>query len=158
MDDTPTSPAADKRGVGSDRLAGAALVLLALGIAWETRSLPLGSLSHPGPGYLPLALAVLLALLGAIVAMRGGPELRSLDWTEARHAVMILAGCAFAALALEVIGYRLTVIALLVFFLGIVERRPPAAVAIAALALSLGSFYLFSDLLLVPLPRGPWNF
>jgi hypothetical protein len=24
--------------------------------------------------------------------------------------------------------------------------------------MSLGSFYLFSDLLRVPLPRGPWDF
>jgi hypothetical protein len=34
----------------ADRTAGAALVLLALGVLFESRALPLGSLRNPGPG------------------------------------------------------------------------------------------------------------
>jgi len=68
-----------------------------------------------------------------------------------------LAGSAFAAFALERLGYRLTVIVLLAFLLGVMERKRPAVVVAVALGLSLGSFFLFSNLLKVPLPRGPWG-
>ena len=143
----------------SDRVAGSALVLLAVVTAWETRRLPLGTLHNPGPGYMPLLLAIILGALGMVVALRGGsaPPLATLRWTEAGHAAAILFGCAFAALALEWLGYRLTVFTLLAFLLGVMERKRPAVVAAVAVGLSLGSFFLFSNLLRVPLPRGPWG-
>jgi putative tricarboxylic transport membrane protein len=145
--------------VTRDRVAGSALALLAVVTAWETRRLPLGTLSEPGPGYLPLLLALLLAGLGALVALRGGasPPLAALGWPEAGHAVAILAGCAFAAVALERLGYRLTVAILVGFLLGVMERKRPAVVAAVALGLSFASFFLFASLLKVPLPRGPWG-
>lgn len=144
----------------SDRLAGSALVLLAVVTAWETRRLPLGTLHNPGPAYMPLLLALILGALGLVVALRGGSSapVSSLRWREARHAAAILLGCAFAALALERLGYRLTVLVILAFLLGVMERKRPALVAAVALSLSFGSFFLFSNLLRVPLPRGPWGF
>lgn len=142
-----------------DRVAGIALILVALAIAWEARALPLGTWRNPGAAYMPLLTAGLLGLMGALVALRGGgPPLAALEWPEARHAVLLLAACAFAAVALERLGYRLTTGLLVVFFLGVMERRHPLVAVAVALGLSLGSFYLFSDLLRVPLPRGPWDF
>ena len=144
----------------SDRVAGSALVLLAVITAWETRRLPLGTLHNPGPGFMPVLLALILGALGIVVVLRGGssPRLAELRWPEARHSAAILIGCAVAAFALERLGYRLTVIVLLAFLLGVMERKRPAVVAAVALGLSFGSFFLFSNLLRVPLPRGPWGF
>ena len=48
-------------------------------------------------------------------------------------------------------------IVLLMVLLGVMERKRPAVVMAVALGLSLGSFFLFSNLLKVPLPRGPWG-
>ena len=143
----------------SDRVAGSALVLLAVVTAWETRRLPLGTLHNPGPAYMPLLLALILGALGLLVALRGGSSVpvSSLRWREARHAAAILIGCAFAALALERLGYRLTVLVVVAFLLSVMERKRPALVAAVALSLSFGSFFLFSNLLRVPLPRGPWG-
>ena len=61
-----------------DRLSGALLVLLGLFVLWERRVLPLGSSQHPGPGYAPLLLAILLIVLGAILIVggKGEPSLR----------------------------------------------------------------------------------
>jgi hypothetical protein len=121
--------------------------------------LPVGTWRNPGAAYMPLLTAGLLGLMAALVAVRGGgPPLAALGWPEARHAVLLLAACAFAAWALERLGYRLTTALLVVFFLGVMERRRPLVAVAVALGLSLGSFYLFSDLLRVPLPRGPWDF
>jgi len=143
-----------------DHLAGLALLLFALFVMWEDRALPMGTIHRPGPGYMPMLLAVLLAGMAILVILAGrrAPSLRSLAWPEWRHALAILAGCAFTALALERIGYRLTVILLVGFLLWVVERRRPATVIAMALGLSLATFFVFSQLLKVPLPLGPGAF
>lgn len=107
-----------------------------------------------------MLLASILAAMAALVIWAGGrsPAWRSLNWSEWRHAVAILAACVFAALALERFGYRLTVIILVSFLLWVVERKRPAVTVATALGLSLGTFYVFSTLLRVPLPLGPGGF
>jgi len=143
-----------------DRVGGIALLLFAVAVIWEDRAFPLGSVTKPGPGYMPMLLASILAATAILVIWTGGrsPALTSLGWCEWRHVIAILAGCIFAALALERIGYRLTVIVLVGFLLWVVERKQPAVVAAMALGLSLGTFYVFSTLLKVPLPLGPGDF
>ena len=144
----------------SDQVSGLMLIALAVYVGWENRAYPLGTLHEPGPGYLPLLLAVLLGTIGLFVALWGGKSvpLASIKWSETTRAIVILAACAVATFALERIGYRLTVLVLLVFFLGVLERRRPLPVALVALGFSLASFYIVGDVLRVPLPRSPWGF
>jgi hypothetical protein len=143
----------------TDRVAGAALALLALVVFWESRKLPLGSLSNPGPAYMPVVLAgVLLASGVALVTLGGGAaKLAAAGWSEWRHAVAIFAVCAFGAWALERLGYRATVALALAFMLGVVERRGVVFTVAFSLALAVGTFLLFDTLLRVPLPRGPFG-
>lgn len=143
----------------TDRVAGGALALLALIVLWESRRLPVGSLRNPGPAFTPILLALLLLLFGLLLAALGGRPgaLAAVGWTEWRHAVAIFAVCAFAALALERLGYRATTALCLAFLVGGVERKGWLFTATFALALALGSFYLFDTLLRVPLPRGPFG-
>ena len=148
------------RGLRTDQFSGLLLFALALYVGWQNRAYPIGTLSEPGPGYLPLLLAIFLGAMGLLVAMWGARSapLASMKWSEATRALVILGACSAATLALERIGYRLTVIALLVFLLLIVERKRPLPVALVALGFSFGSFYVIGDLLRVPLPRSPWGF
>ncbi len=144
-----------------DRLGGVALVLIALFTMEETYRgrLPLGSLQNPGPAYVPILLASLLLVLGIAVAALGRASARVVDvgWSEWRHAVMILLVCAFMALALERLGYRVTIALALAFLIWVLERQSIVAGLAFAVLFSLGSFYLFETLLRVPLPRGPWG-
>lgn len=143
-----------------DRLAGVVLLCFSLGVIWEDRVLPLGNFHTPGPGFLPLVLALILGGMGILVTLAGSasPPLGSLEWGEKWHALAILAGSVFSALALERLGYRLTVIILMGFILWVVERKQPHVVVAMAVGLSLGTFYLFAKLLKVPLPLGPGGF
>ncbi len=147
-------------GLRRDHLSGLLLAALGAYAAWESLKLPLGSFSDPGPGYFPLALAALLAAFGLLVGFFGGASasLGALRWREGRHAAAIVGAGAFAALAIEALGYRVTVAVMLVFLLGVVERKPLPAVAAVAAGLSLGSYWLFAGLLRVPLPVGAWGF
>jgi hypothetical protein len=142
-----------------DRVAGATLALLAVVVIVESRTLPLGNISNPGPGWTPVMLSVILLAFGvALVALGGSsPLFSSLGWEEWRHAVAILFACAMAALLLERLGYRLTVTAILLFLLLVVERKHVVTAVVFALVMALGTHYLFDTLLRVPLPRGPWG-
>jgi uncharacterized membrane protein YhaH (DUF805 family) len=148
----------------TDRVAGGALLLVGAFVLWESlasaRRLPLGTLRSPGPAYVPVLLALALVLFGGLVALLGArsPRLRDTDWREWRQAAAVFAVCAFAAYTLERLGYRLTVSAMLIVLLGVIERRGIVVTLACALGLAFGSYYLFDTLLRVPLPRGPFGF
>ena len=147
------------RRVRSDLVAGIVIVLVALLVGWENRAYPIGSLAEPGPGYMPLLLAVALGAFGLLIALRGGasPLFNTIDWSEGRRGIVMLIACGVAVFALERIGYRLTMIALLVFMLGVVERKRPLPTLLVAFGFAFLSYYLFATLLKVQLPRGPWG-
>ena len=143
----------------TDRLAGAALVLIGIVAIWESRAFPLGSLHRPGPAFMPVLLAALLILFGLAVAAMGAAAGRLLDvgWAEWRHAAAIFGCCAFAAWGLDRLGYRITMgVVLAVLFLALERLTVMASVALTV-AMAWGSFYLFDTLLKVPLPRGPFG-
>ncbi|HUL22498.1 MAG TPA: tripartite tricarboxylate transporter TctB family protein [Thermodesulfobacteriota bacterium] len=143
-----------------DRISGAFLFLLALFVAWEDRVLPLGTHGHPGPGYFPLLLSVLLGILGLLLFLRGrsSAHWRSIRWEEAGHAAAILACSFLATFGIERLGYRITMILILGFLFGVVERLKVWQVFVLTIGLSLGSFWVFDSLLRVILPRGGFGF
>lgn len=150
---------ANMRGLRSDQVSGLVLAALALYVGWMNRAYPIGSPQEPGPGYVPLLLAIFLGVTGLLVALRGGDSqpLAQMEWTEAKRALVILIACGVAAYALERLGFRITMAALLVFFLGVVERRKPMATIAVAFGFALIAYYLFATLLRVPLPVSPWG-
>src|ERR687888_383537 len=124
----------------TDRVAGIGLALFAALIleeSWRSR-LPLGSLAMPGPAYVPALLAVALLVSGVFIAATGGraPALAAAGWSEWRHVVAIVAACAFICLALERLGYRLTMALASVFLVGVIERKSPVTTLIFAIALA----------------------
>ena len=149
-----------RAGLRSDQFSGLMLLALALYVWWENRSYPLGSLYEPGPGYVPLLIAVFLGAMGLLIVLWGrkSSPLAAMRWPEATRAVVILTACGVSTFALERIGYRLTVIVLLIFFLGVIERRRPLPVALVSIGFGFISYYVVGDLLHVPLPRSPWGF
>ncbi len=147
-------------GMRADQIAGLMISLAGAYAGWETLKLPLGSLDNPGPGYMPLILSVLLFALGLIVASAGGKSqpLADIRWPELRHAFAIFGTCVFAALAIEPLGYRLTVAVMLIFLVGVIEKKPPLAVILVSAGMAIGSYWLFATLLKVPLPPGLLGF
>ncbi len=147
-------------GLRSDQVSGLLLLALALYVGWMNRAYPLGSLSEPGPGYVPLLLAIFMGAMGLLVAVCGGKStpLAAMVWTEGGRALALLAACGVAVFALERLGYRITIAALLVFFLGVIERRKPWRVVVVGAGFSFATYYVFATLLRVPLPVSAWGF
>jgi hypothetical protein len=143
-----------------DRISGASLFLFGLFVAWEDRVLPLGSHGRPGPGYFPLLLSAILGILGLLLFLRGhsSTHLRSIHWEESRHAGAILACSFLATFGIERLGYRITMLLVLGFLFGVVERLKLWQVFVLTIGLSLGSFWIFDSFLRVILPRGGLGF
>lgn len=147
-----------------------ALALVAVGLLFIWRSvtdLPFGTIDNPGPGITPFALAILLVACalwsmagasGAVGATEANDaEADAPDAGAGRHAAFVILGILAAALAFGVVGYRLTLLALLLFYLGVVERKPLISTLLVAFGIAFGSHALFVHVLKVSLPSGPWG-
>ena len=142
-----------------DRISAVCMLVFVLLVLWESRTLPLGTLERPGAGFMPVLLAGFLGGIAIMLLVLGGnsPPLRSLEWPEAKSAAAVLAACGFAALALELLGYRITMAVVLVFLLGVIERSKMVVVISLAISFSLVSYWIFKRLGVL-LPQGPLGF
>lgn len=139
----------------SKRVAGGVLIVIGALALWQGLRFPFGTMSRPGPAYAPAVLSVVLIALGAVLMLTrdGGPRLAAMEWGDWRRALAILAVCMFIAFTLERLGWRLAVSVALLALLGLLERRGPIFTVVLTAAIAFGSFFLFHDVLKVPLPR-----
>jgi Tripartite tricarboxylate transporter TctB family len=144
----------------TDRLAGVVLAAFAIFVLWESRTLPFGTIRDPGAGAVPVLLALTLLVCSVTVVLGEAiaHPVAAIPWSEWRHAVAILGACAFMALALERLGYRLTILVTLLALVSLVEKKGWVVGTVFAVGFSLGSYYLFNTLLRVPMPQGPFGF
>lgn len=139
----------------------AAGVLLALLYVAEGLRHPRGTLAEPGPGLYPLLVGTLLLLgsLGTGLEVLVRRPHGEVGWPEAaarwRMLALLAASLGYVVL-LPYLGHPLagTLVTLVVLeVMGL--RRWPLKVGLA-LAVGLGSHYLFTVVLGVPLPAGIW--
>jgi hypothetical protein len=148
------------RSLTTDRVAGVVLAAFAIFVLWESRTLPFGTIRDPGAGAVPVLLALTLLVCSVTVVLSGAAAhpVAAIPWTEWRHAVAIIGACVFMALALERLGYRLTILVALLALVILVEGKGWVVGTVFAVGFSLCSYYLFNTLLRVPMPQGPFGF
>lgn len=142
--------------------AGAGGVVLALAYLAGARTYSWGTAAQPGPGLYPALVGLLLFVSATAVALEAWRQPAELDpgWPigSARMRVIAMLGPTAGYVALlpyfghPVAGTLLTLAVLHVMGM----RRWPAKIAVA-LAIGLGSHYVFAKLLGVPLPTGIWS-
>ena len=67
-----------------DRIAGLVLVAMAALVLWESRALPLGTISSPGPAFMPIALALV------VLAGRLNDNAGSQSWTDLFFVILLI--------------------------------------------------------------------
>ena len=138
-------------------------LILGLGVVYGSYRLGLGTLTHPGPGFLSFWCGVILAVLSVLVFIQGGivrregnqTKLRQL-WMEARWSkciFLVLAVLAYA-LTFTYFGFLLSTILLLIFLFEAIEPQKWVVAIGGAILASLISFIVFALWLDVQLPRG----
>jgi hypothetical protein len=143
----------------------AAAVLLAFGLFAIIQALGLrfGTLAAPGPGFVPLCLAMALCLAGIgliVETLRGTQAVTVTATAGARHFAVAgtLVSLLVYALVLEWLGFLLATFALLVFFFRTLQRQSWLVVVAGSLATSLLSYLVFKTWLGVNLPGGLLGF
>src|SRR5215813_9295503 len=105
-----------------------------------------------------LVVEILLVLAGLLLLRAGAsPPIAAIDWTDATHAVRVIAVTAAAVALYLPLGFIASIALLLFVLTYLVEKKP----FIAALAFSGGAtllaYLVFGTLLNAPLPRGLWH-
>lgn len=141
-------------------ILGVALACLAMGVAWEERkrataggvgddSPDLDDDVERGPEPMVVTKSILATPTPLPVAGRPGGT---------RKLILVSAALVCIPFILEPLGFRLSAFALLAYLLIYVERRRWWTSLILAAVTSIGSYYVFYDLLSVPLPLGLLGF
>ena len=140
---------------------GAALFFFAGSVLVMRESLNLEYYTNlgPGPGFFPLWLSGILALLSAIwfvqVSRQAGEPLDE-DFIPRGSAVVrilsILGALTLFGLLMDTVGFQILAFVFLLFLLLALGRQNPALTLVIALAGSFGLYYLFTGYLDVSLP------
>ena len=143
------------------RAAAVALLATFAFFIFESWQLSLRDTLGPGPGFFPFWLGVLGAVLAVFLLAQLhlnrvdlGTEALVFDRAGVRNAVLVLVGLIVATALLDVVGFRLSMLLLVPYLLVVLDVRNWVAVGICAVAGSFGVYYVFFDLLKVPLPAG----
>ena len=139
-----------------DRAAGLLFTAFSVLVLWESRKIPFGTLAEPGPGAVPMLLALTLLACSIVVVLGGrvgkrmadGPNggTRWLSWGRARS---------WRSLSnASVTGSRSSLRCLCWC---LVERNGRIAGVVFAGVFLLRTYYLFNTLLRVTLPQGPFG-
>ncbi len=140
-----------------DILGGLALVALGAFAALYAQQYEMGDLNRMGPGYFPVALGTLLAVLGLFIAVpaffRGGPAIQ-LAW---KSFITVVLSIVLFAFALKPLGLLLaTSLSVLVASLADHDIRWKGRLAVAA-GVSLVTYVIFILGLSMVLPVWPWS-
>ena len=116
--------------------------------------------AHPGAGYFPLGLSVILAIFGAIVVFEsltieteGGEKIGSFAW---KPLIIIVFAIAVFGILLEPVGLLVTV-PILIFISSLAgDEFHWKGVTVAAIILTVGSWAIFIWGLKLTIPVLPW--
>jgi hypothetical protein len=139
----------------ADHVAGAAFILFGLGIFALSGDLPTGQLSMPGSGFLPKIVAGFTILFGLLLALRASesPAFSEVDWSGGKHAVLVTIVSAIAIVFYTQLGFIVTMAAMMIALLLLIERQNPIRAVAYSLGIVLMTYISFVYGLKTPLPE-----
>lgn len=141
-----------------DFFTGLILLAVALVFSYGLRALPIGTSFRMGPGYFPLVLTGLLAVLALLIMANGfrgdGEPIGTISW---RGLIIISSSILLFGATMKGLGFVPSV-ALTAFTSTFAERKwKPLTAILTALVLTAGSYLIFVEGLKLPLQAfGPW--
>lgn len=142
-----------------DFWSGLMFIVVGLAFAWGATNYSMGSSARPGPGYFPLGLGVLMAILGAIILFKaltieveGGDPIGAFAW---KPLILIVASVAIFGVLLPKLGMVIS-LPLLVFVASYAgDEFHWGEVALNSAILTFGSWVIFIWGLNLTIPLWP---
>lgn len=124
--------------LSANSISGLIFIAIGTGFATISTTYQVGTLTAMGPGFFPLVLGVLLAILGAIVMLSATHSPEKIEHANLRPVVILLGGVILFALIVRGAGL-IPAVALLVFTSSLAGERLPWG----QLSLIAGGFAIF---------------
>jgi hypothetical protein len=145
-----------------NRITGCILFCIGAVTAWSAATtLSMGSLRHPGSGFLPFGLACILSLLSLPLVFRTGKGAgpAAAFWPERTWLRPLQGSLALFAYAffLSILGFVPTTLLFLVGWMRYMEGLPWWKVIWVAVGVTAALYLLFVWFLGVPIPGGFWR-
>jgi hypothetical protein len=142
-----------------DFFSGLMFLVVGLAFAWGATDYSMGSGARPGPGYFPMMLSVLMAIIGAVVIftsltieVEGGDPIGDIAW---RPLLVVVAAIVLFAVALPRLGLIATTpLLIIVVSFASTEFKWPG-VLIASVVLDVFSWLVFVKGLNLTIPLWP---
>jgi putative tricarboxylic transport membrane protein len=136
--------------------------LLVIGVvgAWSSAHLKMGSFRHPGVGFLPFGLCIILILFSlALIFSRWKKGSPVPFWSRRTWLRPLLGVVALGlyALVIETLGFPLTTFAFLLIWMGVIERIHWLKMLFISIGVTVGLYLIFGIFLEVPVPMGVLN-
>ena len=142
-----------------DFWSGVMFIAIGIGFAVGASNYSLGTSARPGPGYFPLMLSVIMAILGAVVLFKsltietpGGDPIGSFAW---KPLIIIIVAITMFGVLLERLGMVITVPLLIIVSSLAGDEFRWRGVIVSAAVLTLGSWLVFVWGLKLTIPVWP---
>ena len=148
--------------IKSERDFWSGLMFIVVGVVFAvgSQNYSLGTSARPGPGYFPLMLSVIMAILGAIVLFKsltieteGGDKIGAFAW---RPLIVIVVAIAVFGAALPRLGMVITIPVLIVITSLAGDEFGWKGVAANCVVLTVASWAIFVLGLKLTIPMWPW--
>lgn len=143
------------RKVG-DILVGIFFLFIAMVFTVGGIRLRIGTPTEPQPGFFPFLGGMILIILAGILLFQGwqGKSSGTQAFGKLWGPLILTAGLVAYVAALEITGYIVATTILSAIVLRILEAKSFWVLSVVALILGVGSYFIFAELLGVPLPAG----
>lgn len=140
-----------------DIIGGSALIIFGIAAAlFALLTLRLGTVNQMGPGMLPAALGVILAVLGLIILVPAFFRAGKLPQIDGRPFVAVLVSVLAFAVMVRPFGIVPAIIVLTVIASRADSKLSPLGVIVVALGLALGATLIFQIGLRMPVAAFSW--
>ena len=130
----------------------------------ESYRLGLGSLNHPGPGFLFFWAAIFLGILSLSLLVEAwrkrtkGDRKEIFDKRNLWKIALVLVATFLYAILLEKLGFILMTVAILAFILGLIEKRGWLFTVSTSVIITAAAYLVFQAWLKTQLPEGIFEF
>ena len=142
-----------------DRIASLVVLVCGAILVFGALRMELGSLTQPGPGFLPLGAAGLLAALAlayAVSSFRRAPDGVESPWPKQNRTtlIVVVASLALFCATVSIAGYIPSTFVLMVILFLVADPGKWLAALIKAALSTAVTYFVFDKLLMIQFPTG----
>jgi putative tricarboxylic transport membrane protein len=149
----------------ADRISSVFWLLFAILVGIESKRLGLGTLHEPGPGFLFFGASIALGIMSLVILIRAWmskktekTEISIFGGENIFKILLVLISVFLYAFFMETLGFIVVTLLLLIFLLGIIEKKKWGYTVFVSVAVTAIAYLIFDIWLRSQLPKGLLGF